>query len=133
MVLGVQRRTDRAYRATRPAFEILRTPNGDKGLRRAYSTETPLPENNFSKSGNNARYMSAEFDGLLDKYFSTIPMPERVRVLGQIVQHASDQVTTMGFFFGAEPTLISNRIVGAGPRAAQDSTNAWNAAEWTLK
>jgi peptide/nickel transport system substrate-binding protein len=133
MVLGVQRRTDRAYRATRPGFEVLRTPDGQKGLRRAYSSETPLPENNFSKSGNNARYMNPEFDALLDRYFSTIPIQERLQVLGQIVHHSSDQINVMGLFSGAEPTLISNRLIGAGPRGGQDSTNAWNVADWDLR
>lgn len=132
MVLGAQRRTDRAYRATRPGFEVLRTPDGRKGLRRAHGSETPLPENNFSKSGNNARYMNPEFDALLDRYFATIPIPERNQVLGQIVRHQTDLVTVMGLFYGAEPTLISNRLTGAGPRGAQDSTNAWNAHEWDL-
>jgi peptide/nickel transport system substrate-binding protein len=133
MVLGAQRRTDRAYRATRPGFEVLRTPDGPKGLRRAHSSETPLPENNFTKSGNNARYMNPEFDALLDRYFATIPIPERTQVLGQIVNHSTDQVSVMGLFYGAEPTLISNRLLNAGPRGAQDTTNAWNAHEWDLK
>ncbi|MBM2810829.1 MAG: hypothetical protein HW416_1588 [Chloroflexi bacterium] len=132
IIIGPQRRTDRAYRATRPGFEVLRTPDGRKGLRRAHGSETPLPENNFGKSGNNARYINAEFDGLLDRYFATIPTTERLQVLGQIVRHSTDQVNVMGLFQGAEPSLIANRLSGAGPRGGQESTNAWNAWEWDL-
>ena len=70
------------YRATFPGFELTRQP---AELQRYYSKEVPLPENNF-RGGNRIRYVSPEFDGLLDRYFTTIPPRERARwVSGQIL------------------------------------------------
>lgn len=128
-----QRQRDREYRASRPGFELLRTPDMQQGLRRAHSSETPLPENNFGKSGNNARYVNPEFDALLDRYFATIPTRERLQVLAQILRHQTDVVTVMGLFYAAEPALISNRLHNAAARKVQESTTAWNAHEWELR
>lgn len=130
--IGPQRVNDREYRATRPAFEMGQVPDGMKGLRRAHSSETALPENNFSKVNNVSRYMSRELDGLLDRFFSTIPMRERLQLLGQILNHTTDQVTLIPIFYGTQPTMVSNRLLNVGPRRAAEGTNAWNAHLWDV-
>ena len=43
-----QRESDREYRATRPAFEVVRQPGGWQNLERFYGPNTPLPENNYT-------------------------------------------------------------------------------------
>jgi peptide/nickel transport system substrate-binding protein len=133
VVLGLQQRTDRAFRSVRPGFELLKTPDSNKGLKRHHSRETPLPENNFSKSGNTARYISPEFDSLVDRYFTTIPTAERIDILGQILHLTSDQVTYMPLFRGIDPILVANRLVGVGPRKSEYGTEVWNAQDWDIK
>ncbi|MBM2810825.1 MAG: hypothetical protein HW416_1584 [Chloroflexi bacterium] len=133
LVISPQRRTDREYRATRPGFEVLSTPDEMKGLRRAHSSETPLPENGFGKSGNNARYVNPEFDALIERFFSTIPVGERMQVLGQVLRHSSDQVSVIGLFHGTAPTMANNRLLGVGPRSAEETTVAWNVYAWDVR
>lgn len=119
-------------RATFAAFDLYQAPEKEKGLRRAHSSQTPLPENNFTMIGNVARYMNGELDSLLDRYFSTVPMGERMQVLGQVLNHTSDQVTFIPIFWGTQPTVASSRLTGVGARPSQEATEAWNAPEWDV-
>lgn len=127
-----QRAADREYRSTFPAFELLQHPNGLEGLSRFNSRETSLPENNFTLSGNNGRYRNAEFDELIDRFFTTIPAQPRVQILAQIMNRITDQVTMMGLFYQTEPALIGNRLQNVAAKK-EGSTPVWNVHEWSLK
>ncbi len=133
VVLGLQQRTDRAFRSVRPGYELLKTPDSNKGLKRLHSRETALPENNFAKSGNNARYINPDFDALIDHYFTTIPIGERLDVLGQILHWTSDQVTYLPLFRGIDPILVANRLTGVGARQSEYGTEVWNVHDWDIK
>jgi hypothetical protein len=91
----------------------------------------PLPENNF-RSGNTSRYSNAELDGLLDRYFGTIAMPDRIATLGEIIYHVADQLTQLSLFYDVEPTMMSNRLRNIGPRWPS-STQTWNAHQWQVQ
>lgn len=132
VVIPFQRRRDREYRASRPGFESIRNPDGDRGIARAHSSTTALAENNFEKSGNNARYINPEFDALIDRYFATIPTRERLEVVGDIVHHSTDLLTAMGLFRAANPTLVANRLQRVTPRG-NEGTEVWNAHEWEVR
>jgi peptide/nickel transport system substrate-binding protein len=128
VVIATQAASDRQYRATFTGFELTRQP---AELQRYYSNQVPLPENNF-RGGNRIRYISAEFDGLLDRYFTTIPARERARALGQIVHHMTDQLIIMGVFYTVEPSLVSSRLVNVMGRKTEDVRQPWNAHEWDV-
>ncbi len=125
-----QRARDREYRATYPALELVGNPNNLSSLVRLRSNQVPLPENNY-KGLNRARYASPEFDALLDRYFATIPMGERMEALARIVHEMSNQVIWMGLFDRLDPAMIGNRVSGVHPRT-QDATQGWNVHEWEL-
>jgi peptide/nickel transport system substrate-binding protein len=127
-----QRAADLEYRATFPAFELVRNPNDVRGLRTLHSRYTALPENNFRVTGNRTRYQNPEWDALADRYFMTIPKQERLQLMGQIVRHISDQVVIMGIFYNVSPTLLSTRLINVGA-AGQGATQAWNAHEWDVR
>jgi peptide/nickel transport system substrate-binding protein len=128
-VVPNQRVTDREYRSTRPAFELLST----SGVNFAsfHSSQAPVPQNNFT-GNNRSRYRSPELDALIDRYFLTIPIAERMGVLGQIVRHETDQVVGMGVFHSTTHMLVGNRLVNVHARGA-NATEAWNAHEWDVK
>ena len=129
-----QRAQDQEYRATFPAFELVRQPNSQSSLASLHSRAARLPENNFVGVGgtNYARYMNPEFDALIDRFFVTIPKDDRVRTLGQIVNHISDQLNVLGLFYVLNPSMIANRLVGVTTRN-QESTEAWNAHLWDVQ
>lgn len=123
---------DLEYRATFPAFELVRQPNDVRGTRSLHSRYTPLPENNFRVTGNRTRYQNPELDALTDRYFMTIPIRERMEVMGQIVHHLSDRVVIMGMVYNASVTLVSNRLLNVGP-GREGATQGWNAHLWDVR
>jgi peptide/nickel transport system substrate-binding protein len=125
-ILSVARATDLRARALFPSFFLL-----SKGALRgpeAYFTRSaiPLPENNFF-GGNASRYGSAELDGLVERYARTISFPDRMAVLGDMVQHRTDQVHMLPLFFqGAAFVLGSARVKNVL------GGQVWNAHLWEL-
>ena len=90
-VLTPQRVDDRGYRATRPGFELTRTANVLSAyLSRNHGSQTPLPEDNYRRYTNKSRYMNAEYDGYIDKYFASIPWQARIEALGQVVRRTTE-------------------------------------------
>jgi peptide/nickel transport system substrate-binding protein len=128
-----QRAQDLPYRATFPAFEILRGQSDLRTLTTIHSRAARLPENNFRGVGgtNYPRYLNPEFDALIERYFSTIPLGPRLELAGQILHHMTDQLVIMTMLWDLEPSLISNRLANVAARQ-KDSSNAWNAHLWDV-
>jgi peptide/nickel transport system substrate-binding protein len=130
VVIPRARANDREWRHSRPGFELQRQPNALADLDRYHSSQAPLPENNFTGTSKH-RYMNPEMDGLIDRYFSTIPRAERVEVVGQIVHHMSAQLVPLPLFYDANPVLISDRVKNVTARKG-GSTEVWNVEAWDL-
>jgi peptide/nickel transport system substrate-binding protein len=132
-VVPLQRLAEREHRATFPGFELVGGSNSldSRGVKKYHSAAAARAENGFRVAGNNARYINAEFDGLVDRYVSTIPRQERTAVLGQIVRQQTELVTVMGLFYQLRPTVAADRVLGVTP-GHQSGNQAWNAHEWTV-
>ncbi len=124
-----QRASDREYRATFPGFDLVRQPFEPE---RIHGSEAALPENRFSGK-NRTRYMNAELDTLIDRYFTTIPTQERLQILGGMLQHMSDRVVALGVFYGPEPMLINHRLLNVNTVRAPSSDETWNAHQWDVR
>jgi len=127
-----QRSTDVEYRATYPFVELVQQPNDIRGLRTLPSRYTSVPENSFRGTGNRSRYFNAEYDAMIDKFFTTVPKAERLQALGWILHHISDQVIIMPMFYNTAPTLVANRLVNVGA-SREGATQAWNSHLWDIK
>ena len=125
------RALDREQQATFPAFALQRQTGSTRFLPNLRSTQARLPENGYSGL-NVARYTDPEMDGLIDRYVTTIPIPERMQVVSDIVRRITGDVIWLTLFFDTEPALIANRLVNVRPRG-EDSNHAWNAHEWDVK
>jgi hypothetical protein len=68
-------------------------------------------------------------DALVDRFQTTVPVAERIEIVGQIVHRVSDEVIWMGTVFDTEPALISNRLAKVGAKE-NGATQTWNAHEW---
>ncbi|HZT07354.1 MAG TPA: ABC transporter substrate-binding protein [Chloroflexota bacterium] len=123
-----QRISDREYMATFPGFRLMRQPNAASQVSRLHSSLTPLPENQFVGS-NYARYVDPAFDALIDRFLTTIPRPERIQVLGDIMRDISVNLNLMGMFYDADFTFIGNRLDHIGAR----ETTAWDVHKWEVK
>jgi ABC-type transport system substrate-binding protein len=124
VMIPTQRARDLEYRANFPGFALTGARNGVRTLRNLHSSQAPLPTNNF-QGNNTSRYQNAELDSLIETYAKTIPLPERMRVLGGILHHASDQLNWMGITYDVDSTMIGNRVKNAGPVP-------WNTHVWDV-
>ena len=88
-------------------------------------SETPLPETNWAGS-NRSRYRNADLDALIDRYFETIPVPQRTQTLAQIVHHMTDQLPIMGIVYDPPLRLVANRMRN------MPAGITWNANEWDV-
>ena len=106
---------------------MMRQPDRGTQISRIHSSLTPLPSNGFVGS-NYARYRSAEFDALLDKYVATIPWDERMQVLRLAIRHMTDQLNNMGLFYDMEFTLASKRLKDVTAR----EVTVWDVHKWDV-
>lgn len=132
VVVPPQRTFDLAYIRSFPAFQNLQQPNDLDGMFRYHSSQTPLPENNFTGRNMN-RYRSADYDGLIEAYFATVPVDARMDVLAKIIQHQTEQALLMGLIFTTSPLLVSNRLANVAAPKATGSNSAWNGHEWDVR
>lgn len=133
VVLNRAQAQDRMIRATFPGFEVIRNPTHVERLLIFHSSQMRTPENNYVGS-NYMNYNNPDWDALLDRFFSTIPLRERTPVLGQIVHMMTDQLLVLGIIYESDPYLIGNRILKMNPpRGNVRSPEAWNAHEWDVR
>jgi peptide/nickel transport system substrate-binding protein len=125
-IIPRQRASDREYRVTRPAFEMVNQPTDLRGFTRFHSREMPTPENNF-RGDNRARYASPEFDALFDRFIVTIPRAERLQVLRQIVHHMTDRLVVLDVHYQGDVAATARRIKNIYPG------DPINAHEWDVE
>jgi peptide/nickel transport system substrate-binding protein len=129
-LISRQQANDAELRANFPGFSVQGGADGRSGIPRLHSREARTAESNY-RGNNYQRYMSPELDALIDRYFATVPLDERTRVVGQIVHHTTDVVTNVGLFWRMAPTFIPRRALNIG--AANNLGNqAWNAYLWDV-
>jgi len=131
VVVPPQLDRDIEYRATFPGFEIVRRGNYRWDLYRTLgSLEAPTAETRFN-GGNRGRYQNADLDRLLRAYDATVPLRERTQILGQIVNHVTDQVIVVGLYHGIDATVYGKRLNNVFGKYER-TTQAWNIHDWTL-
>jgi ABC-type transport system substrate-binding protein len=130
IVIPIQRVSDREYRHTRPGFEVVSGSAEPEVFEVFRGSRAPLPSNSFV-GPNRSRYMSPEYDALLDAYSMKIARSERVAVLGQIVHQLSDQLVFIGLSYTTTHTFVGKRLKNITGRG-QFGVTGWNAEEWDV-
>jgi peptide/nickel transport system substrate-binding protein len=121
------RESDLEYRAMFPGFEAV-------GTGSPYTNYVQLRESNVRTRANGFRgsnrtgYFHPDLDPLLDRYLVTIPLAERLQILGDIVQHVTSNVVLLYLMYSSQPVAVSNRLVNVN--AAQTTLNV---LDWDVK
>jgi ABC-type transport system substrate-binding protein len=125
---------DQQWVSTLPAYSTFGGVNDVNSLRFMHSSHVRLPSNNFRVpgAGNRYRYMNAEFDALLEAYFRTVPLSERIQVLGEIIRHHADAVAPLGLYYNPRPGGAAHRVTNVGDEWPAVYM-VWNAHEWDLR
>jgi peptide/nickel transport system substrate-binding protein len=129
-----QQANNNAYRATFPAYWVKTGITDPDGLRGYTTVATPLPSNDFAVGAprNDSRYMNEELDSLVTRYFRTIPVNERVDILGRIANITVRQLIHLGVFYDASTAAHSGRLTGVSDRWVGPNF-PWQAYEWDVR
>jgi peptide/nickel transport system substrate-binding protein len=129
-----QQTQDFQREATFPAFLVRAGPADTEALVSLHSSRARLASNGFRAPAppNVSRYTNAEMDALIERYRATIPMPERIEVIGEIIRHAAEQVAVAGIYYLATPIAVGNRLMNFTP-APGPAGIIWNAHEWDVR
>lgn len=98
-----------------------------------YRSNRARTEANRFSGGNYPRYQNPEYDAIIDRYFMTIPMTDRIQVIGQAVHHLAENLVELGLFYAKQPYVMDKRLVNAGVPADRTATEAWNSHAWELR
>jgi peptide/nickel transport system substrate-binding protein len=130
-----QRASDWPWRAAFPGFQMFTGTQDLDGLPALYSYRSRLPENNFQVAGipNWPRYRSPVLDGLLDRYFTSIPREPRLQALTDINVHIAENLNLLGLFYFPTPYVMAGRLENLSTNRASKASIAWNAQQWDTR
>ena len=136
-VVPPQRGADPVYRSSFPGFQILRYPSDvlASGPGAFHSLAARVPENNFTAGRgpggglNWSRYMNPELDGLIDRFYETVPRRDQLQLVSRILQHVTDQLVVMPLFWDPSLGMVSNRVENVPPLG---DAVPWNVEEWRV-
>ncbi len=132
IVIPRQRTNDLEYRYTFPALYLRGHASSLPTLEQYLGVQSPLPENRWAGT-NRGRYVSQELDALIDRYYVTIPRPERSELLRGVMRHLSDQLPVLPLFYNTEFTVIANRLHNVpATKAASGAAKTWKSQEWDV-
>ena len=121
-VLSLAQNSDREYRATRPAFELVGQPQEPY---RFHSRQIPSAASRWV-GDNRMAYSNPVADELADRFYVTIPEAERGEVAAQLYHLITDQVAMMNFLYEATQRLVSKRLLNFSEPLG------WNAQNWDV-
>ena len=124
--IPIQRQRDREYRATFPGFTLQGGASGVDAIKGSHGSQSRLPENNYTGS-NYSRYANPEFDALIDRFLTTIPMAQRMEALRGVIRHMTDQLSMMNLYYATTSTMVKNNVVNVPVRLP------WNIEQWDVK
>ncbi len=120
-----QRGQDREWRSTRPGFEMLRHSSSVSAISNFVSSRVPVSENRYV-GANQTRYVSQDFDTLVERFESTIPWSARMDALRGVVGHMTENVVTMPIFYDVGTTLVANRVTGVAKGIIVTDVERWD-------
>jgi peptide/nickel transport system substrate-binding protein len=132
IILTEAQRTDREFYSTFPAFDAAASSNGTSEFFSFHSSQAKTPQNRYT-GANRSGYSNAELDSNIERFFTTVPMAERMQVAGQVVRHLTENMVFLPMFYDLHPTMVSSRLSNVATRISQGSTLTWNAHLWDLK
>jgi peptide/nickel transport system substrate-binding protein len=122
--------TQPEVRYTYGGLDLVNAPIGSTGIvNYLVSAAAPLPERNYrapNSSVNRGAYVDPDYDLLMRRYVTTIPLPERMQALAQLVHAQTSQLLVWGLYNTVYAIVKSNRLQNVPPGVA------WNAHNWDV-
>jgi ABC-type transport system substrate-binding protein len=122
--------TQPEVRYTYTGLDLVNAPIGATGIvNYLVSAAAPLPERNYRapiSSVNRGSYVDPDYDLLMRRYVTAVPLPERMQALAQLVQVQTDQLLVWGLYYTVYAVVKSDRLQNVPPGVA------WNAHNWDV-
>lgn len=131
VLISPQQNQDRADKANRPGFALTGGPNSLGALPTMVSQQIPRAENNYV-GNNSSGYSSPEYDALYQRYSTTIPRDERMRVLAQILEVFTRDLPFLPLYYRVEARVVGNRLSNLSPRTL-DASPGWDVHLWEVR
>ena len=62
----------------------------------------------------------------MDRYNVTVPLPERLAIMAQLIHQQTDLNLVMGLYFSVDAIMMANRLKNVPP------ASSWNAQDWDV-
>lgn len=121
------RESDLEFRATFPGFEAVGTGSPFTAYVNLRESEIRTAANGF-RGSNRTGYAHPDLTALADRYLITISLPERLQILGDMINHHTSNVVLMYLMYSSQPLAISNRLMNV--TAAKTTANV---LEWDVR
>lgn len=131
-IIPQQLSRDNEYRMTFPGLQLLNNPLDVGGMRNLHSRFVALPDNNYAVNNNKSRYSNPQYDEMVDRYFVTIPAPDRLQLLGQLIRHIAQELPTMAVVYNIQPIMMGDRLLNVTVPTI-DASETWNPEQWDVR
>ncbi len=122
--------TQPEVRYTYTGLDVVNAPIGSLGIvNYLVSSAAPLPERNYrapNSSVNRGSYVDPDYDRLMRRYVTAVPVPERMQALAQLVHAQTSQLLVMGLYYTVYAVVMADRLRNVPPGVA------WNAHNWDV-
>jgi peptide/nickel transport system substrate-binding protein len=122
-VIPPARQRDVEYRARITGFQQTQGSGSLTSLSNFHSSQQKTAENGWR--GQHTGYGNPEYDALVDRYFTTIPKTERMRVAGQAIHHITDQLVIMTSFYVSATQIVANRLKNVPTNGSVANIQEW--------
>ncbi len=136
-LLSPQALRDRQTRATFTGVEITSNPMVPYAVQRRFATvSVPTPENSWT-GVNVGAYSSPEWDGLAERFLSSLDEPKRVEVERELLRMLATDFPALPLTFNIQLTPVGGGLTGVqqitGVPHQGTILYAWNIHEWDLE
>lgn len=109
-VFSIAQVNDNEYLSVRPGFYHVRHPHSLVNLEQYWTSAQVRTAQSQYRGSNYTGYSSAELDGLIERFNTTIPRGERMQALAPIVRHITEQAVVLGLFYDGETSAVATRL-----------------------
>jgi peptide/nickel transport system substrate-binding protein len=126
-----RQQTDREYLATFPGFQMGRNTADETAFENFTSGRAPSAANNWT--GGQTGFRDPEYDAVFARYSRTIPLVDRLTLLGRLNYQLAEPAIAMGMYYDNLVAIIGNRLENVLVPESYSERFVWSAYRWDLR
>jgi peptide/nickel transport system substrate-binding protein len=126
-----RQQTDREYLATFPGFQMGRNTADETYFENFTSARVSSAANNWT--GGATGHHDPAFDALYTQYSRTIPLADRLFLLGRLNYELAEPAIAMGMYYDNLVAIIGNRLQNVVAPESYSERFVWSAYLWDVR